>query len=1439
MESFFLARNGKEYGPFKVQELRVMAREGRIAPEDKIRKGQGAWVMASRVKGLFQTMPEAPEKTDTPVGNKPEKNGTASQGEIRTTGVPGRFQAKSEDKTSTTSSSPAKLTRENVAGKDTQVRKSKTAEKEKKRSWSSTVLVGMVLSILLPTIGLFGAWKFGWFGGGKVVEDARSAKQKELVPLYPNIQTVVSNSLEKSKPSVSKLPQNEARAAIEKQKADDLTAYIKQAEMPSLEVEPKAVTDLDASIQEKPSFSLFTALAQPRKTGPYKSREEMIESCSPAIAILSTVKVSGIWRMRGTGSGFLVAPKLVATNRHVVGEVGDTVRVRFPSAKGKEGKSFKGVVIGYHSDRDLALVQLSEDPTIKPLILGHEKDLKKGQEVVVIGSPNLARDKFDLAENAVRVGPFSSILQGFEGYEGGPKRNLLEIGVAINKGNSGGPVLDAQGKVVGVAAAKSTVAEAVAFAEPVSELLVLGDETTPGKLKAQKGPAYSGPGNQEQTSQTQDAGSGLVVQIIVQAKTAIPSEMPEYQLGALDKSGVVVASAPLQAAQEISIGQKAQATAHIRFGSVDQLAKVTGFRLTKIPDPRETAFVKSLSDALRSGDIKATRSAMDDYETIWKPQFLRICDEYKSNASAASRAAAAVAISACLGTSPELQESFDKLLEDSDPIVIKAAVEAVPGLDILSTSLVSKVFEHASSRKDMAGQASLAVISKIHPQTKELVDLFLGQMESKEVDVRRAAANGLVGAPVPPKEGLVLIKKILAEQDVPLQTAGVKILGQFTDSGRDESIDLLLKVASRQEQTLKTVSDEVLEKFVPFRKGDVPTLGKYLSPPNPNVQVRVCKALESIGPDSSPVESDLANLLGSNTEKTVRSAALGAVAVVNNPKPQTIEKVKSATMDAMPDVRKAGFETLGRLNRKANPVGELLDGLADVNKEAANAARLSLISIKPPVGAEDLEILESKMNHQSPEVRRMAYHVLAEIGEQANKLSEKAVQGLDDKDQSVTYDAMRIMAKTKHLKPEVTKKISLILDKTCVGVRGTQGQNSPKAESKSFEKIFEDLSPSVAVIQTSDGSGSGFLVTPRLLATNKHVSEYVGEQVVVKFPSAKLIARQDIPGKNIWVHPTRDLAIIEIPVDLGLKIIPLRPESELKPGQEIMSIGSPGFGSSVIENSLRKGTFSSLQKWEMVGQVAEMDLSINAGNSGGPVFDQTGHVFCLVTSKARGKERIAFGEPVSELLPILKNSPTAPKAVMEANSTNGDRKNPVSIEKPPITSLETSIAALEYLADLGPEAKSVIPTLRKVLSLGTSLEMQKSAMHVVANMREDAVPLIPDLIKRFEYPGRNAFMANNLGEYREIFLNNKNNQMVREAIASMGAPAAKELGKILYSREPSERFGALITLQSLNENAKEAMPSIYRLTLNTNERSPLVLQQARETYGRIEALIKK
>jgi hypothetical protein len=135
--------------------------------------------------------------------------------------------------------------------------------------------------------------------------------------------------------------------------------------------------------------------------------------------------------------------------------------------------------------------------------------------------------------------------------------------------------------------------------------------------------------------------------------------------------------------------------------------------------------------------------------------------------------------------------------------------------------------------------------------------------------------------------------------------------------------------------------------------------------------------------------------------------------------------------------------------------------------------------------------------------------------------------------------------------------------------------------------------------------------------------------------------------------------------------------------------------------------------------------------------------------------------------------------------------------------------------------------------------MQKAAMHVVANMKEEAVPLIPDLVKRFEYPGRGAFTANNLIQYRDIFLANKNNQMIREAIAAMGAPAAKELGKILYSKEPSDRFGVLVTLQSMNENAKDAMPDIYRLTLTINERSPVVLQQARETHGRLEKLIKK
>ena len=185
--------------------------------------------------------------------------------------------------------------------------------------------------------------------------------------------------------------------------------------------------------------------------------EDVVRKCEPSVAVLKNAK--------GSGSGFLIDKNLVATNQHVVGNVGDLVIIRFPSADGLKDKEFKGNVVRTNEIHDLALVRIQNAPGPQGLELGDEKSLQKGQDIVVIGSPGLG--DAGVIENAVRKGTYSTT------KEVPPFGEVLELGVAINPGNSGGPVFDMTGKVVGVAVAKGAMVEAVGFAVPISQLRLM------------------------------------------------------------------------------------------------------------------------------------------------------------------------------------------------------------------------------------------------------------------------------------------------------------------------------------------------------------------------------------------------------------------------------------------------------------------------------------------------------------------------------------------------------------------------------------------------------------------------------------------------------------------------------------------------------------------------------------------------------------------------------------------------------------------------------------------------------------------------------------------------------------------------------------------------------------------------------------------------------
>jgi S1-C subfamily serine protease len=180
--------------------------------------------------------------------------------------------------------------------------------------------------------------------------------------------------------------------------------------------------------------------------------EEIVAKSEASIALIKG-KVSG-------GSGFLVRPGILVTNSHVIRlEFMENVRVHFPSAPESQRGPLKVRLLAEDVKRDWALLAI--DSELPPLEVAGSYTFKRGQEVIVIGNPSV--DGKLTLENAVSRGLMSSKATVKE-------RSYYQLSVAVNPGNSGGPVLDSAGKVIGIVTLKGVNKEGMAFSIPVEEL---------------------------------------------------------------------------------------------------------------------------------------------------------------------------------------------------------------------------------------------------------------------------------------------------------------------------------------------------------------------------------------------------------------------------------------------------------------------------------------------------------------------------------------------------------------------------------------------------------------------------------------------------------------------------------------------------------------------------------------------------------------------------------------------------------------------------------------------------------------------------------------------------------------------------------------------------------------------------------------------------------
>ena len=191
------------------------------------------------------------------------------------------------------------------------------------------------------------------------------------------------------------------------------------------------------------------------------------EKCNEAVVNITT-QVMGynsfyepVYTSSGSGSGSIIDKRgYVVTNVHVI-ENASVITISL-----SDGSSYEGKIVGQDKESDIAVLkfEVPQNVVLKTISFGDATNLKVGQKVIAIGNP------FGL-ESTMTTGIISGLGRPIQESQNVIIRNMIQTDAAINPGNSGGPLLDSQGRMIGINTiiySKSGSSSGVGFAIPVS-----------------------------------------------------------------------------------------------------------------------------------------------------------------------------------------------------------------------------------------------------------------------------------------------------------------------------------------------------------------------------------------------------------------------------------------------------------------------------------------------------------------------------------------------------------------------------------------------------------------------------------------------------------------------------------------------------------------------------------------------------------------------------------------------------------------------------------------------------------------------------------------------------------------------------------------------------------------------------------------------------------
>ncbi len=243
---------------------------------------------------------------------------------------------------------------------------------------------------------------------------------------------------------------------------------------------------------------------------------DIYKMASPSVAyITSTVYRQtffyGPQAQRDLGSGFIInANGEILTNAHVISG-SQQVEVTLP-----DQTKYKAAILMRDSVNDLALIKIEPKKKLTYLNLGDSDHLQVGQKVLAIGNP------FGL-QGTLTTGVVSSLGRDIDGENNHKMQGMVQTDASINSGNSGGPLLDSQGNVIGINTAiygAGGGSIGIGFALPINRAKAMLDDYRAGRKPARLGiSTYYIAGDVAQALELPTAG-GLLIQEVARGSSA-------------------------------------------------------------------------------------------------------------------------------------------------------------------------------------------------------------------------------------------------------------------------------------------------------------------------------------------------------------------------------------------------------------------------------------------------------------------------------------------------------------------------------------------------------------------------------------------------------------------------------------------------------------------------------------------------------------------------------------------------------------------------------------------------------------------------------------------------------------------------------------------------------------------------------------------------------